>query len=179
MLKDGRIGGVPAGFTKMSGAGNDFLVFDERVSIGPREAETIRAVCRRGVGVGADGVLFVEANLRGERSRVLLDYFNADGSRARFCANGTRCVARFAKERLGAGAEMVVATDWGDVPATVRDGAVTLRLPEAVALGARVDSYDRGRRLLQPEAVAPPGGGPQLLVVAADGVEGEAAGVTR
>jgi diaminopimelate epimerase len=173
MLKDGRIGGIPSSFTKMSGAGNDFLVFDERVSIGPREAETIRAVCRRGVGVGADGVLFVEAIRSGERSRVLLDYFNADGSRARFCANGTRCVARFAKERLGAGAEMVVATDWGDVPATVRDGAVTLRLPEAVALGARVDSYDRGRRLLEPEAVALAVGVPQLVVFTADGVEVE------
>src|SRR5437016_1592249 len=110
----------------MSGAGNDFLVFSGRVAVGPRESATIRAVCRRGTGVGADGVLFVEA----VRGRVFLDYYNADGSRARFCANGTRCAARYASERLAAGAETVVATDWGDVPASVKEGAVTLRLPE-------------------------------------------------
>jgi diaminopimelate epimerase len=157
----------------MAGAGNDFLVFGERVAVGPREAESIRRACRRGTGVGADGVLFVESVRKGEDTRVLLDYFNADGGRARFCANGTRCAARFAKERLAAGERTVVATDWGDVPAAMRDGAVTLKLPEPVALGARLSSFDREGRLLEPEAVALTVGVPHLVVYTADGVEVE------
>jgi len=172
-VTNGTVGGLPARFTKMAGAGNDFLVFGERVPIGSREAETIRSVCRRGTGVGADGVLFVESVRRGDETRVLLDYYNADGGRARFCANGTRCAARFAKERLGAGERSVVATDWGDVPASIRDGTVTLRLPEPVALGARVSSFDRGTRLLEPEAVAVTVGVPHLVVFTAEGVEVE------
>jgi diaminopimelate epimerase len=54
-------GSLPLAFTKMSGAGNDFLVFGVRVERGPRETEAIRRLCRRGTGVGADGVLFVFA----------------------------------------------------------------------------------------------------------------------
>jgi diaminopimelate epimerase len=109
----------------------------------------------------------------GSVSRVTLDYYNADGGRARFCANGTRCAARFAKERLGAASEMVVTTDWGEVPAAVNGGGVTLRLPEPVRLGARVTSFDKERRLLEPEAIAVAIGVPHLVVGTADGVEVE------
>ncbi len=77
----------------MSGAGNDFLVWDERVSVGEAEIAAIRRLCRRGTGVGADGVLFVAGDGPG---RVVADYRNADGSVGRFCGNGTRCAARFA-----------------------------------------------------------------------------------
>jgi len=178
-MTNGTVGGLPSRFTKMAGAGNDFLVFTGRAAVGPREAETIRAACRRGTGVGADGVLFLEASRPGGTPRVALDYFNADGGRARFCANATRCAARFAKERLGAGAEMVVTTDWGDVPARVNDGAVTLRLPEPVALGPRVDSFDREGRLLAPEAVALAVGVPHLVVWTADGVAVETLDLAR
>ena len=75
------LGALPLRFTKMSGAGNDFLVFGERVASGAKEIAAIRRLCRRGTGVGADGVLFVTAERPGDpSSRVVAEYLNADGS---------------------------------------------------------------------------------------------------
>lgn len=179
MQEQARIGGLPRRFTKMAGAGNDFLVFEGAAFVGPREAETIRRLCRRGTGVGADGVLFVhERDVVKGRPRVVADYHNADGGAARFCANGTRCAARFAARRLaGAGegtVELVVVTGWGEIGATVRpDGAVTLALPESVLVGPAVDSFDAEGRSLAPEATSCSVGVPHLVVFTAAGVEVE------
>ena len=169
------VGGLPARFTKMCGAGNDFIVFGTAVEVGPREAGTIRRACRRGTGVGADGVLFVVA--RGTdrgRPRFLADYFNSDGGRARFCANGTRCAARFAARATGA-TELLVETGWGEIPATLLpDGEVKLQLPEPVAGGAEVGTFETGGRLLEPTGVALSVGVPHLVVFTAEGVDLEA-----
>ncbi|HEX5758190.1 MAG TPA: diaminopimelate epimerase [Thermoanaerobaculia bacterium] len=80
----------PIDYFKVSGSGNDFLALAE-----PAEdptAEQIRAWCRRGVSLGADG-LFV---LRRRGAGVAMDYFNADGLAADLCLNGTRCAVRLA-----------------------------------------------------------------------------------
>jgi len=171
-----RVGGLPARFTKMAGAGNDFLVFEGRLDVGAREEETIRAVCRRGTGVGADGVLFVADG--GAPGRVVLEYRNADGSRS-FCMNGTRCAARYASERLGLGADLVVETENGPIPAEVRGGRVTLSLPDPVALGARVPTLDGDAGVLAPEGIAVEIGVPHLVVDTADGVDVESLDVAR
>ena len=149
-------GALPHAFTKMSGAGNDFMVFGAPVEKGPREIEAIRRLCRRGTGVGADGVLFVFAEREGDpSSRIVADYLNADGSVGRFCGNGTRCAARFAVLRGLAGPSLVVATGWGSVGATVRaDGTVALTLPEPVAVGRMVPSLDEAGRTLERDAFA-------------------------
>jgi diaminopimelate epimerase len=112
---------------KMSGAGNDFVVLDEeqarRLPLAPEA--WARRVCRRGLAVGADGVLFVSP-AGGDRVRVR--FLNPDGSEA-FCGNGTRCAARFARRRGYAADEMVLETSAGDVPATVEGESVRLSLP--------------------------------------------------
>ena len=150
----------------MSGAGNDFLVFGARVERGPRETEAIRRLCRRGTGVGADGVLFVFAEHEGDpSSRIVADYVNADGSAGRFCGNGTRCAARFAVLRGLAGPSLVVATGWGAVGATVRgDGAVKLELPEPVAVGRAVPSLDAAGETLERDAFALVVGVPHVVL---------------
>jgi diaminopimelate epimerase len=112
----------------MSGAGNDFLVLDaeqeRRIAGDPRA--WVRRVCRRGLSVGADGVLFVEP-LGNDRVRVR--FHNPDGSHA-FCGNGSRCAARFARIRGYAADSMVLETSVGDVRATVEgDHRVRLVLP--------------------------------------------------
>lgn len=170
------IGGLARGFWKMAGAGNDFLVFPGAAAVGAREAETIRRLCRRGTGVGADGVLFVSEKEApaGERPEVRVDYFNADGGPARFCANGTRCAARFAVLRGLASDELVLHTGWGPISATVRpDGNVTLRLPEPIAVGADVPTFDPAGRLVEPRAASVTVGVPHLVVFCAEGVEVE------
>ena len=169
------IGGLPRTFWKMSGAGNDFLVFEGSATVGPREAETVRRLCRRGTGVGADGVLFVSPReAAGSRREVRVDYLNADGGAARFCANGTRCASRFAVLRGLADAELVAHTGWGAISATVRpDGTVTLRLPEPVALGGSVGTFDPEGHVLEPRAASLTVGVPHLVVFCASGLEVE------
>lgn len=111
----------------IEGAGNDFLVgvgsWSRRMASDPA---LVARLCRRHRGIGADGVLALE--VAGE-ARVRLHYFNADGSRARFCANGTRCAALAAFRLLDVPPDMVVITDWAEIPARVDGGQVELRLP--------------------------------------------------
>ena len=90
---------VPRGFPfiKMSGSGNDFVFFDVRST--PThpfaEAATIRALCAHGTGVGADGVVLLEAS---DSASFAMRYFNADGTLASLCGNATLCAARLAVE---------------------------------------------------------------------------------
>jgi diaminopimelate epimerase len=83
------LAGLP--FVKMSGSGNDFVVFDAREV--PLEAvtepEAIRAICHRHNGIGADGLVVLEA--AGGEADVRIHFFNADGSAADLCGNATLC----------------------------------------------------------------------------------------
>ncbi len=169
-----KMGGLPRRFVKMSGAGNDFLVFDRQIDVGARETETIRRICRRGTSVGADGVLFVFPAARDDgKPAVQLEYFNADGSPARFCGNGTRCAARFAG-RFSGSRDVIVQTGWGDVEATIaKDGAVTIKLPESVELGPQLPSFDPDERILESTAQFAAVGVPHLVVFTVEGVEVE------
>jgi diaminopimelate epimerase len=163
-------GGIPRSFTKMSGAGNDFLVFGVAVGAGPHLAAAIRSLCRRGTGVGADGVLFLSASGTGSDAVVVADYRNADGGAARFCANGTRCAARYAVLRMGCPPRLTVRTGWGDVVATVRpDGLVSLGLPEPVGQGRQVATPDAGRGF-ETTGIALWVGVPHLVIFADDPV---------
>jgi diaminopimelate epimerase len=82
-------------FWKMSGSGNDFIVIDHRAGFIQSDEVTlfVSKVCRRGLSVGADGVILVEPS---EKADYRWRYFNADGGEASMCGNGARCVARFA-----------------------------------------------------------------------------------
>lgn len=80
---------------KMTGSGNDFVMVDGRAS-SPDDwsPEDIRAVCARGTGLGADGVVFVEPGSSPDAIRMI--YFNSDGSRAALCGNAALCTTRLA-----------------------------------------------------------------------------------
>jgi diaminopimelate epimerase len=110
-------------FYKMSGSGNDFVFLDGREP-GTGALETpgaIQALCARGTGVGADGVVVLEPGQ--PDADVRIRYYNADGSRAELCGNATLCSTNLAV-RLGlAGAGgFTIATDAGVVRARMRDG---------------------------------------------------------
>ncbi len=89
-------------FTKMNGAGNDFVVLDNRAGELHLPAEVIVRLCARHSGVGADGILLAELPA-GEQADLRMRYYNADGGEAEMCGNGARCFARFGA-RLLAGA---------------------------------------------------------------------------
>ena len=85
-------------FTKMHGAGNDFVMLDGISQYFRLQPEQIRALSDRHFGVGCDQVLLVEAPRSPEvdfRYRI----FNADGQEVEQCGNGARCFARFVRER--------------------------------------------------------------------------------
>ena len=77
----------------MSGAGNDFVVVDNRDGHIKEPGQFAVSVCHRRFGIGADGVLLVE---RHGTASFTMKYFNADGSNAGMCGNGGRCIAKFA-----------------------------------------------------------------------------------
>ena len=94
-------------FTKMNGAGNDFVVLDNRSGQFGLDAKAIALLCDRHRGVGADGVLIVETAAGGPAADYRMRYHNADGGEAEMCGNGARCFARFAA-RLSEGTPEVV-----------------------------------------------------------------------
>ena len=85
-------------FTKMHGAGNDFVVIDAVTKAIRLSSEQIQTIANRHTGVGCDQVLVIEPPKRGDAD---FEYkiFNADGSTAGQCGNGARCVGRFIREQ--------------------------------------------------------------------------------
>ncbi|MFW6113371.1 MAG: diaminopimelate epimerase, partial [Actinomycetota bacterium] len=86
-------------FSKYHGSGNDFVILDAEdggISIKPGD---VADLCRRGTGIGADGVIFVEKASAG--MDAVMRIFNADGSEAEMCGNGIRCLAKYMYERKG------------------------------------------------------------------------------
>lgn len=87
-------------FTKMNGAGNDFVVVDNRehtVSLTP--AQVVK-LCDRHRGIGADGVMLLVPCASGKADWAW-DFYNADGSVAEMCGNGARCFARYIQRATG------------------------------------------------------------------------------
>ena len=84
-------------FVKMQGAGNDFVMVDGRHRLPYNFPDLARVVCDRHFGIGADGLIVLEAS---KNADFKMAYFNADGSKT-ICGNGMRCCARFIY-RLGA-----------------------------------------------------------------------------
>src|SRR5216110_2489520 len=98
---------------KMTGSGNDFVMFDARVST-PADwtAEDMQAVCARGTGIGADGIVFVGPGSHPGSARMI--YYNADGSHAAMCGNAALCSTTLAAHLgIGTPAGMDLETDAG------------------------------------------------------------------
>jgi len=116
----------PLTFFKMAGGGNDFVVIDNRSGRIDDAAALTRRICTPHLSVGADGVILIENT---GRATFKMRYLNADGSLADFCANGTRCAARFAFVNVIAPKKMTIETGAGVIGAEVSDGGhVTLSL---------------------------------------------------
>lgn len=134
-------------FTKMNGAGNDFIVLDNRFYAFSDEelAELARRYCRRRFGIGADGLLAL-APPRQPATHYRMRYFNADGSLGTMCGNGARCLARFARLAGIRDNPLRFETDAGIYRAEVPDdpqAPVRLYLPPA-------GTYEPNPRLATP-----------------------------
>lgn len=134
-------------FVKMSGGGNDFVLFDDRERWFPPRArdELVRRLCRRGLGVGADAVLLLQDDPDADFRMV---YYNADGGEAPMCGNGALCIARYAR-MVGAvdGPGLEFLTGSGRFRAEVPDPdhpAVTLRLAPPKDPTLRIPDLEEG-----------------------------------
>ncbi len=123
----------PIAFTKMSGAGNDFIIIDHRQPFltGVAMVELAKMACRRKFSVGADGLILIEDDSEVD---FCWRFYNADGSLAEMCGNGARCAARFAYERKIAPTEMRFRTAAGIIAAQIVGEAVKIKLTPPVDL---------------------------------------------
>jgi len=119
----------PIAFYKMSGAGNDFIIIDNRNQIVTDKdlSGFIASVCRRKMSAGADGLILIEAS---DKFDFRWRFFNSDGSNAEMCGNGARCAARFAHVIGIAGTTLSFETEAGVVSAQINADRVKVKMPE-------------------------------------------------
>ncbi|MDP6629683.1 MAG: diaminopimelate epimerase [Kiritimatiellia bacterium] len=124
-------------FWKMHGAGNDFILFDDRAGLFPlANREWMASVAARRTGVGCEGIILLQA---ASDADFRMRFFNPDGRAAEMCGNGARCAARLAFELGIAPASMTIVTDAGVVHANVNGDAVELSLPDPVDIAPCYD----------------------------------------
>jgi diaminopimelate epimerase len=131
-------------FYKMTGSGNDFVVFDSTGGSAAHleNTEAIRSMSARGTGVGADGVVFIE---RLGDADIRMRYYNSDGSEAALCGNASLCSTRLAVHLGFARAEgFILHTAAGALKARMTAGLPEIDLepvdevrPDARDLGVR------------------------------------------
>ena len=122
-------------FTKINGAGNDFIILnnlEEHLdhSLFPVIARTL---CHRHLSIGADGLMVTDTPQQGGDYRML--FYNADGSAAEMCGNGARCICRYGYEKNLAGETQTVET------------------PSGIVTGTRIDQRNYRIRLTDPTVI--------------------------
>lgn len=106
-------------FTKLQGNGNDFILIDEHDrEVIPEDMKGAFAAlyCDRRFGIGADGILFLQAS---EKADIRMRLFQPDESEAAMCGNGIRCLAKYAYDAGYVKESCSVETGAGTVPVTM------------------------------------------------------------
>lgn len=108
-------------FTKMQGAGNDFIIIDNMGGRLKSEdfGSLARKLCQRRMAIGADGLMIVEKPTQGGDFKML--FYNADGSMGEMCGNGARCIAKYGFEHQLCGDTICIETTAGMVKAWRQD----------------------------------------------------------
>ncbi len=138
----------PIPFEKMSGTGNDFIIIDNRRLCIPlaEQSDLARRLCRRLFSIGADGLILIEESTVAD---FVWNFYNADGSVAEMCGNGSRCAARFAYRHGIAGKQMRFATLAGIIEAEIgeKEDMVKVRMtrPHSFRLGLSLSVGDEER----------------------------------
>lgn len=122
-------------FVKMNGAGNDFIILDNRELKLPHSAlpQIARTLCERHLSIGADGLMAVEYPQGDADYRML--FYNADGSAGEMCGNGARCICRYGHDNGLAGETQVIET------------------PAGIVTGERIDPRNYRIRLNDPSVI--------------------------
>jgi diaminopimelate epimerase len=135
--------------TKVTGAGNDFLILDQLTSpstIRGSRADLARQICHRTEGVGADGLVILE---KSETADFRWDFYNSDGSSAEMCGNAARCVAKYYfltnPQKSG---ELNFETHAGRILALMRqNGEVEIQMPRPTAMTLQLSENILGQKV--------------------------------
>lgn len=114
-------------FTKMNGAGNDFILLDNRAGGIQLNREQIVRLCDRHRGIGADGIMILVPSRTGKTDWAW-DFYNSDGSTGEMCGNGARCFARFVQRTVGLNRDFTFETEAGVITASFNGERVTVNL---------------------------------------------------
>lgn len=114
-------------FNKMNGAGNDFVLMDNRAQKIRLTPDQVIRLCHRQRGVGADGVMLLIPCASGKADWAW-EFYNSDGSIAEMCGNGARCFARFVQKLTGAQGKLTFETGAGVISAEFHGERVTVNL---------------------------------------------------
>ncbi len=128
-------------FSKYQGAGNDFVVLDNRTNEFTNiEPQKIAQLCDRRFGIGADGILLLSSD---DKELFRMEYFNSDGSRADFCGNGARCICAFALEKniVEKNRVFIFVADDGEHNAICRNNWVDLQMIDIQSVALIDDGY--------------------------------------
>jgi len=127
-------------FTKMNGAGNDFILIDNRSRSLRLSRDQVARLCHRQRGVGADGLLLLVPCSSG-RADWAWEFFNSDGSPAEMCGNGARCFARFVQGLTRTRDPLTFETGAGVITARFEGPDVTVNLtaPQDLKLNQTLD----------------------------------------
>ncbi|WP_425755157.1 diaminopimelate epimerase [Ihubacter sp. rT4E-8] len=133
-------------FTKMHGAGNDFIIINnmEEGLSSEQLSYLAKSLCRRRFSVGADGLMAVDFPEQGGDYRMR--FFNADGSVGEMCGNGARCIARYGFEKGLAGDRQRIETTAGMVIGKRQSARMyTVRLNEISKIALKQEITVSGR----------------------------------
>ena len=115
-------------FTKMHGAGNDFVMIDDRQGRVPwQDHFLMAALAARRLGVGCEGIILIQAS---DKADFRMRFLNPDGTEVEMCGNGSRCAAAFAHAIGAAGRAMTMETMCGLMDAELVDLGVRVWMPE-------------------------------------------------
>ena len=129
-------------FVKMQGAGNDFILVDDRTATFPEHDRAyLEWLGSRRVGVGCDGIILLQCS---EVADVRMRFFNPDGEEQDMCGNGARCLARWAFDLGATAARLTIETDAGLVSADVLGNKVRLVLTQPTQARENVE-VDEGK----------------------------------
>jgi diaminopimelate epimerase len=132
-------GNIILSFTKMSGAGNDFIVVNNiKGHFNLDWPAFAQKYCALKTGIGADGVVVLDKDAA---TNFAFRIFNADGSEAEMCGNGARCAAAFALEKGIAGETMRFRTKAGIIEGRINgsDAAIKMTDPSGLRTGITIN----------------------------------------
>ncbi len=132
-------------FTKMQGLGNDFIVVNNIKENIKNPSEVAQIICDRHFGIGADGLLLIEASQCADYKMIL---FNADGSEAEMCGNGIRCIAKYIYSKMEQKKVLTIETLAGVKTLEIQGNDVRVDMGEPILASEKVPVISNSKEVV-------------------------------